>query len=526
MSELKVYLILAFQTASVLVIYLGATLISREALSRTSGRQPASWEVIISTLALIGLAGLLMFWLSFLGLWLGLVFKAFLLISVSGLIIWTIYRHGFDTFRKEEHVAVLLVLIPMPFLILLLNSGEASLLLSDTGYTLRHAATAWGTHRPGDNAIPYDFAVGIRNAYIPSPLHGDWLSSDRPPLQTGMFLLFDISPGSAPLSYQITSSLLQALSIPAGFALVRALGGSNLRAFITSFLLAFTPFFILNYIYVWPKFIAAAFLISAMAIYFKKKAEDQTASLSFYGIGGTLVALAMLSHGASVFAVLGFGLIVLVFRRTGNMKAIALAAVCASLTYLPWLGYQTTFDPPGNRLAKWHLADVTQIDNRSTAKTISDAYSELTFNAWINGRIRNLETFVQPATPDRFVKWMTEKNEVERDKRYDRLLGQAFFNYAAGLGVLQIALFGLPLFMLINREARLLSLSVFASCVFAALLIFKPGGTIPHQTSYMIYPALASMIAILLPKNRAYLAALTIMAVVQTALSVTMLSSI
>ena len=42
----------------------------------------------------------------------------------------------------------------------------------------------------------------------------------------------------------------------------------------------------------------------------------------------------------------------------------------------PWSAYQKYGDPPGNRLTKWTLAGVVEVDDRGTAEAIFDSYGE------------------------------------------------------------------------------------------------------------------------------------------------------
>ena len=56
------------------------------------------------------------------------------------------------------------------------------------GGLLNIAAARWTHELPGDNQIPLDFAKALFTGRIPTPLYANWLSSDRPPLQTALYL--------------------------------------------------------------------------------------------------------------------------------------------------------------------------------------------------------------------------------------------------------------------------------------------------------------------------------------------------
>lgn len=63
-----------------------------------------------------------------------------------------------------------------------------------------------------------------------------------------------------------------------------------------------------------------------------------------------------------------------------TIEVIAQSLLVCVLLYLPWFLYQKLFDPPGDRLLKWHLASVEKVDRRPFLQALTDSYSHLIFS--------------------------------------------------------------------------------------------------------------------------------------------------
>ena len=87
-----------------------------------------------------------------------------------------------------------------------------------------------------------------------------------------------------------------------------------------------------------------------------------------------LAGLAWLSHGGTVFSLLALGIMGLVWRPWPSVRALAAAALTFVLLAAPWTAYQKLYDPPGDRLVRWHLGGIDAIDGRGTMQTIVDQY--------------------------------------------------------------------------------------------------------------------------------------------------------
>ncbi len=122
--------------------------------------------------------------------------------------------------------------------------------------------------RPGDNLIPLFFAEKIYAHQPVSPICcGDWLSSDRPPLQAGIFLLQRPLRllGSVGLQYQLVGTVLQCLWICGVWTLLRALEAPAQRIRQVLGFLIFSGFLFYNSVYVWPKLLAATLVLFVLA---------------------------------------------------------------------------------------------------------------------------------------------------------------------------------------------------------------------------------------------------------------------
>jgi hypothetical protein len=254
------------------------------------------------------------------------------------------------------------------------------------------------TLRPGDNIIPWLFASKIyeREPLIPFCC-GDWLSSDRPPLQAGIFLLFWPLKAfaSAGLYYQLLASGLQCLWICAAWVLLKTLGGTTARTVQILGLLIPCSFFFYNSLYTWPKLLAASFVLFAISICATALIERRKLTTGEVLLGGCCVGLALMAHPGSLFS-LPLAAVILLANRGASWRALA-GGVCALLCFaVPWMCYQRYFDPPGNRLLKMHLAGVISVDSRSTWQALKDSYGSLTPEQVLTSKWKNVLRTVGP----------------------------------------------------------------------------------------------------------------------------------
>jgi hypothetical protein len=344
---------------------------------------------------------------------------------------------------------------------------------------------------PPDNDIPLIFANRLWWNMDPRPIFSDWLSSDRPPLLTGIVLnqrILNFLPGAHfDRHYQIIASLVQCWWVPAVWILCRraCLSLRNSRWVILACFLS--GFFFLNSVFVWPKLQAAALLLFAFAFLLRPIMGKQRLSCARACAAAAAAMLGFLSHGGVAFSILALGgiCIPMVLR---NGRSIVAACVVAGVLYLPWLAYQKFYNPPGNRLLKWHLAGVrVPNDPRGVLQTVRDEYGKLTFESWLQGKRENLWELVRLPESATVRSWRASE----------------FFGLIPALGVLNMGLLIYLLHFLRRRKMRAMAVlsHMFALAALGLLvwflIMFEVGGTLNHQNSYATIIALFVIGAVL-----------------------------
>jgi hypothetical protein len=244
---------------------------------------------------------------------------------------------------------------------------------------------------PLDNTLPLLLAEQIQTGRVSKPFIGDWLSSDRPPLQAGFILSqYPYLPRPRDLGYTVLAVVLQSLWI---FALWMFLVAFDIPPPAITLVIAvtlFSGFIFVNTFFVWPKLLAAAYMLAFSVAFLAEKVTVLfKASIFLCAIAGALLAFGLLAHGGSAFALIGLFSTSMLLRRRLPLRSLAVIATTCFVLYLPWICYQKFYDPPDDRLLKWHLAGVINPDARSFTKTIRAAYGGLTVRKWLTGREKN-----------------------------------------------------------------------------------------------------------------------------------------
>lgn len=340
-------------------------------------------------LAAIGTSGYLSFWFYFISPRLGRDVATILPVGALFCLIWIAPKLDFDA-RK-----IVKSLIPPIAL-----TGAAALLVLSTGFLyggmddpFETAAERFSRPLTNDNTLPFLLAEDLRDGHITSPMSGDWLSSDRPPLQTGIVLSqypFAIRPRKR--SYTVISAFAQSLWI---FGLWLLLEACSIRRKLIALVLAtclFSGFVFTNSFFVWPKLLAAAFTLALFAVLFGDRVALERREQIVRSIAaGAVLAFAMLSHGGTIFALIGAAAAIVVFRKRLPLRPLALLIAVSGVLYFPWTLYQKFVDPPGDRLVKWMLAGVMSVDPRPAPQVILSAYENLTLEQWLQNKRFNLD---------------------------------------------------------------------------------------------------------------------------------------
>jgi hypothetical protein len=339
---------------------------------------------------------------------------------------------------------------------------------------LRFSATVL----PSDNDIPRFFTEWIYShghSGTPPVYPGEWLLSDRPPLQVGYMLLqrpfFWKGNG---LDYQIVGVLLQQLWIVGLWALLLAARiGRVTRALVLGAVLV-SDVAIINGFFVWPKMLPAAMLIAAMALVVTPLWSEVRRSFWGAALIASLLGIAMLGHGSSLFGAIPVALIA-IYRGLPSWRWIAVAVGVGILFLAPWSAYQKYGDPPGNRLNKWMLAGVEEIDNRGTLETIEDSYREAGLGGIVHNKAENFVTMVGGAPFVQSVRGAIDAaGEGDLALAVRNLRNSLFYYLVPSLGFLLLALVLMALFWRRGRAQHPLEWGFALTC----LLVVAVGAVI------------------------------------------------
>jgi hypothetical protein len=465
--------------------------------------------VVVGVVALvaIGALGYLAFWLWFFEPQLGRIFSLCLPIAAALFLIWIVPR--FDAAGRSTLKALL---APVGLI------GAAALLVLSTGFVFGGLETPFNTAGarfshllPADNILPYLFAEGIRTGHVPKPLSGDWLSSDRPPLQTGIVLSQSVYLSHPRwLQYTVISVILQSLWIFALWLFLAAFDLDSRAIGLALTVCILSGFVFLNSFYVWPKLLAGAYMLGFSGILLAGRFMPvlrETTLLPLFA--GALAALGLLAHGGSVFAVFGIILTLFSLRRRIGIRALLLIGITCFCLYLPWMLYQKLYDPPGDRLLKLHLAGVANVDSRPLVQVFTSAYKSLGFHEFLKNKLANVHAVADHQTEYWLGIFQLLRQMAHSGPNTAALLAQTsgalrglcFFFFVPNLGFLVLGPVSLVLGIhqrYRSREwktAAILWLYIALTATIWCLVMFIPGMTVIHTSTYaMILLAFAGSI--------------------------------
>ena len=188
-----------------------------------------------------------------------------------------------------------------------------------------------------------------------------WQATDRGPLQA-LLLLWGGRWSTNPVPAYFAGILINSVWVVGLWWFFRAVRVNEARIRWSVLLTALTGSIWLNTVYPWPKLLSGACALGcAAAILYRRPV-----------IAGALGALAVLAHGAAIFALVG--LVPWVVTRVGRRGLLTLLA-CAAL-YSPWTVFTQVVDPPGDRLIKFHFAGtyIEGPDDRPALEAIVSEY--------------------------------------------------------------------------------------------------------------------------------------------------------
>jgi hypothetical protein len=341
-------------------------------------------------LAASGAGAMLAFWAYYGSRELGESFSFFLLFGSALVAGWSLYGGRIESaLLRQLATPLALWALGSAFLVFLgfLHGGAAS--------PVAASGIRFVGPLPSDNDIPHFFTEWFyfhSHHGTPPIYQPGWHFSDRPPLQVGYMLsqrglMWDTKL----LDYQLIGVLLQQLWIVGLWALlVAARVGRVTRALAIGTVLL-SDVAIVNGFYVWPKLLPVAMLLAAAALVVTPLWLQLRRNLWGAALVAALLGLAMLGHGASIFGAIPIALIA-AYRGLPSWRWIGVAALTGIVLMAPWSAYQKYGDPPGNRLTKWMLAGVVEIDQRGTGEAIVDSYREAGIGGAIHDKAENFVT--------------------------------------------------------------------------------------------------------------------------------------
>lgn len=389
---------------------------------------------------------------------------------------------------------------------------------SGDGEDWRVAALRW-RDMPPDNWLPYALASMARGGSVVTPFFGDWLSSDRPPLQAGLSLLFrriwETSPGFA---YQAISTWAQTLFlVPVAMLIPRSV--TRWMRVVVVMSIGLSALVLLNSFFVWPKLFAAAYCaIFHLALF--NGGRDRRG----WSIAAAACALAMLAHGGALFALAGSAFAFLLVERAQAISVLARTVGAGLLAYLPWVGYQRFVDPPGDRLLKWHFAGQPAIVDTSFLRVLADAYAAKGWPDLLRDRLDNIRMLM-----DKSLKFPVDAAGLVSDTTSDAsakaIVGDSFFHlfYSGWFFSPWVALVAAA-FLLLRRDAAVAGIprgavpAISTGLAFWCLLMFVPYSTGIHQGAYFTFILLHLVTMLLVARVSAAL--LCILAVLNVSIAI------
>lgn len=273
--------------------------------------------------------------------------------------------------------------------------------LSGTGHPLDLPRDRYFEGRRSlDTSLPFDFAQAVidRDASLHAGHFSGWHFSERPPLETGVVLafwplgrIFDIG-----VVYQCIGTTLQLGWVMAFSLLAAACGFAPRKTDFILALTAFSGFVFYNCIFLWPKMLAGALFLAALAPALFCLRERRRFTLAEVMLSSLALALAFLAHGGVAFSLLGLTLVGFALApRVIAWRQIAALGALSALLYAPWLAYQRWYDPNPGLLAKAHLAGVLDPDDhRPLLRATVDAYRDTPPRDLVSARLDNFRTLL------------------------------------------------------------------------------------------------------------------------------------
>jgi hypothetical protein len=273
----------------------------------------------------------------------------------------------------------------------------------------RFAPVRWST----DNQLPMLVGEYLARFDLKSLDLGVWQVSDRTPLSYGLhawlrtFMLW-VTRGNdgaylAPHIHTLIGIIANTLWVPVVVRIFQRLALSPRTTATAVATLAMLPFCIVNSIYIWPKLLGGAFGLLALWVLLIEPANDgdHAGSRDRWMPAAILSALALLSHGGTVFGIAAMLLMAWRFAPRPSLGALAASGAMAVALLLPWTLWQRLVQPHGNALLKSVFAGTFGFKERNVGviETIVRSYRAITPGHWLATKVDGLASLLLPAGP-------------------------------------------------------------------------------------------------------------------------------
>jgi hypothetical protein len=133
-------------------------------------------------------------------------------------------------------------------------------------------------------------------------------------------------------------------------------------------------FFVLNAAYVWPKLLAASFVVGSFCLLLLQPPGAAALGWVAAAVAAGLACLGLLAHPGVAPSLIGFGLLLLLPRHFPGWRSVIAAALAVAVLGGPWIAYQQ-LQPLEYSLAKRFVAGADSDDPRSTGALFREAWT-------------------------------------------------------------------------------------------------------------------------------------------------------
>lgn len=433
------------------------------------------------------LASYLLFWAYFFYFGLGCILSGLFLIFPMILFLPTFRQRTIKCLGCPDiYLPLLFMIVASLFYILLLYAVRQ--MPFDYNW-LDHTYLRFGL--AGDNMIPRLYAGRLfEQIDLRPPIIGSWLCSDRGPIQPGILLtqwplwnlIDNISflPNVLDFYAQSMGTFSQTIWIPAMWLLLYHLRVNRKQAAWLIVVLMPSGFLFFNSIYTWPKLAAGSFITFAYCIFIDGSLNGR---LRFKHIilASMASGIGFLTHGSAAFSLIGMATVALYPRFFPGWKATVAGLLVFIAILAPYSIYKKFYNPPGNRLLKYHLAGMMRkgIDKRNFVEAAIDYYSDLNWSEFLHKKKENIENIMGTR-----LSWVGDP----LTKSINIWRRMQFWSLIPSLDILHIGWLGLPLVFLQSKRKRQSLAILFAVAFFSlsawVLLMTSEAGL--HFCSYNI----------------------------------------